>query len=160
MKTLRTVGILVAVALVALGVALLPSADEMPQARPGIAVGEPAPSAAGRDAGAEPSGGAVALPSVTEQPARGVHTDTGVGAMEPEASPEPPPTKETPAQPPRSSGGSSDSSGERSSGRGENTSPRPSGVCEWDDGELECDDDDDDDYDDYDDDDDDDDDDD
>ena len=141
MKTLRIVGILVAVALVALGVALLPSADEMPQARPGIAVGEPAPSDAGR-AGAEPSGEAVALPSVTEQPVRG--TDSDVGAMEPEASSAPPATQ-TPAQPPSSSdsgpGSSSDSSGNSSSGGGRSSPPRPSGVCEWDDGELDCDDD-------------------
>ncbi|MDN5900720.1 MAG: hypothetical protein L0H74_11700, partial [Brachybacterium sp.] len=50
---------------------------------------------------------------------------------------------------------SSGPSGSSSSGGDERSSGRPSGVCEWDDGELECDDDDDDhDHDDYDDDDD------
>jgi hypothetical protein len=163
MKTLRTLAIIVAVALAAIGLAVLPSVDEAPQARPGISVGETSSAEQGSAAapGAEeadaetPSGESVPLPAPTaaEQPVRGIHAETGLGTMEPEASPEPAPApapKPAPEQP-RASGSSSSgsssggsSSGGASSGAGKSTPPRPAGVCEWDDGELECDDDDDD----------------
>ncbi|ATG50291.1 hypothetical protein CFK38_01205 [Brachybacterium vulturis] len=148
MKTLRTYGIIVAVALVAIGLALLPSAEETPPARPGITVGGTAPAGpASRDADAAstdaPSadGAAVALPTVPESSADGPGTDIGVGTMEPEASPSPAPAPAPAPAPqrPRSSSAPSDSS---SSGGDQSAGRRPSGVCEWDDGELRCEDDD------------------
>ena len=186
MKTLRTVGILVAVALAAVTLALLPVLQaEVTSDRPGIAVGEA--SDAGGAGGAErvdldpaatstadgtgdPEGTttgedtSVALPrsSASEQPVSGVHSDTGVGAMETEPSPEPadtsspatrkPSTDSSPSSDTSSSGSSGSSGGGSSSGSsdrraddGASTPPRPSSVCEWDDGELDCDEDDDDD---------------
>ncbi|MDN5901376.1 MAG: hypothetical protein L0H74_15105, partial [Brachybacterium sp.] len=94
MKALRNYGIIVAVAIVAIGLALLPSADEAPQARPGITVGGTASaSPASRSAGAastdEPSadGAAVPLPTASRPSAHGPDADAGVGTMEPAASP-------------------------------------------------------------------------
>ncbi|WP_394216134.1 hypothetical protein [Brachybacterium vulturis] len=137
MKTLRTYGIIVAVALAAIGLALLPSAEEAPQARPGITVGGTAPAdPASRDAGAAPSaeGAAVALPTASGPSAHGSGTDAGLGTMETGPSPSPAPAP----QRPRASRDSSDSS---SSAGDEGARGRPSGVCEWDDGELQCEDD-------------------
>lgn len=119
---------------------------------------------------------ALPRPRATEQPVQGVHSDTGVGPMKASPSPEPPPPpapKPAPAPKPRpaessgssnsgsggssssGSSGSSSSGGSKSSG-GSTRPPAPSGLCEWDDGEWECDepddDDDDDDEDEYDDD--------
>ena len=113
MKALRTTGIIVSVALAAAALAVLPSVEEeAPQERAGITIGdasdagggpgggggEDAASADGTGpaaAGADPSadGAAVALPrpSATEQPVRGIHSDTGIGAIESEPSPEPAP---------------------------------------------------------------------
>lgn len=126
----------------------------------------------------ESDGSVVALPKprATQQPVRGVHSDTGVGPMKSSPSPEPAPAP-APAPAPRkaesgASNSGSSSSGSRSSGSssssGSSTSskpkssgskssgssrpPRPSGLCEWDDDEWECDDDGDDDDDDDDDD--------
>lgn len=164
MKILRTLGVIVAVALVVIGLAVLPSMDDAPQARAGISVGEssaaggaqaPASESATSERAAQPAGEAVALPAPTasEQPVRGIHSDTGVGTMEPVASPEPAPAPQPAAPKPRStdsssssssgSGNSSSESSSSSSGSSKSAPSRPSGVCEWDDGELECEDDDD-----------------
>ena len=178
MKAIRTTGIIVSVALAAVALAVLPVVEEedAPE-RGGIAIGE-ASDAGGADgrgaeaatadggegavdgSGSATGGGAVALPrpSATEQPVGGVHSDTGVGALEtepspepaPEPTPEPAPAPAAPTQQKPSTGGSSSSggssSGESASSGGSGGSKpappsRPSGVCEWDDGELECDDD-------------------
>lgn len=208
MKALRTTGIIVSVALAAAALAVLPSVEEEgPQERAGITIGDASdaggdaraggvaggedprsadgtdPAAAGADPSADGSAVALPRPAATEQPVRGIHSDTGVGAIEAEPSPEPEPepapapAPAAPAEQQPSTGGSSSedsssggssggsSSGGSSSGgsssEGSRPAPakpapappqRPSGVCEWDDGELECDDDDDDDNDDDDDD--------
>lgn len=222
MKTLRTAAALVVVGLGAVGLAVLPAVDEVPDEMPGIVVGaDPAlggavPDSDDIEAAEEAGGGAqgstaasdtggaadqvlpgdvpesdgtvIALPQprATEQPVRGVHSDTGVGPMKASPSPEPAPAP-APAPAPRtaesgsssgssssgssssgssssgsrSSGGSSSSSGSSSSGgskssgskgSGSSRPPRPSGLCEWDDDEWECDEPDDDDDDDDDDD--------
>lgn len=201
MKALRTTGIIVSVALAAAALAVLPSVEEEgPQERAGITIGDASdaggdaraggvaggedprsadgtdPAAAGADPSADGSAVALPRPAATEQPVRGIHSDTGVGAIEAEPSPEPAPAPApAPAAPaeqkPSTGGSSSEGSSSGSSSPGGSSSSggskpalakpapappqRPSGVCEWDDGELECDDDDDDDDDDYDDDDDD-----
>ncbi|AXK46896.1 hypothetical protein [Brachybacterium saurashtrense] len=161
MRTLRTLVIVVAAGLAAIALAVLPAADESPQARPGISVGA-TPVADGTDAAGEDAASqdaappspasqtaaengssleAVQLPqaTATAQPG-GVHSDgAGMGAVEP--SPTPAPTTAAPR--PSSSSSQSSSSGGSSSGSSQSAPDRPSGVCEWDDGELECDDDDD-----------------
>ena len=100
MKALRTAGIILAVALVAIGVALLPSADDTPAAQPGIVVGG---ASAASDAGGDvlAGGDAVSLPSVSDGGADGAHPDSGSAGMEYEApaSPEPPATTPAPTTP-------------------------------------------------------------
>ena len=152
MKTLRSLGIIVAIALVAIGVAVLPSGEDAPRARPCISVGAAADGAAPGSESMGVSDGSVPLPSAkaSEQSAGGVHSDAGVGSMEAEASPEP----SGEPSPAREQSGSSSSAGDQSTAPSDSSSSRPGqstrppGVCEWDDGELECDDEDDHDHDD------------
>lgn len=152
MKTLRTAGILLAVALSATGLALLPSLEETPGKQPGIVVGEEdRASDAGGGTSAlpgdvpEPSGaasGPVDLPrsDVTEQPA-----DDGAGAVEYETSKAPEPTATT-----GSSSGGGSSAAKKPAAPEKPAAPQkpaapeaPSSTCEWDDGDWDCDDDDD-----------------
>lgn len=148
MKTLRVIGILAVIVLAVIAVSVLPSSDGLPTARPGIVVEED--SAAGEPSAAVVQGvdgGAIALPEIST--AGDAPSETGLGTMEAEPSPAPAPPPD-PAPAPRGNDSGSPSS---SSTRPAQPQPtRPSGVCEWDDGELECDDDGDDDDDDDDDD--------
>ena len=163
MKTLRTAGIMLAVAAAATALALLPSVEQSDEQQPGIVVGEQTgASDGGGDAPALPgdvpetatsTGGAVDLPQsgATEQPA-----DAGADGLEYEPSKAPAPEPSSAAR----SGGSGSSEGSSSPGGSsagggssseqEPATPKrpatpsaPSSTCEWDDGEWDCDDDDD-----------------
>lgn len=155
MRTLRTAGIILAVAIAAIGLAVVPSIEEAPSARPGIVVGAQVGASDGGGGGtvlpgdvpessSDPSG-AVALPRPSDSggSADGTHPDGESGAMEYEPSPQPSPA-------PESSSGSSSADG--SSTRTAPAAPKkpaaptkpaapaaPSGTCEWDDDGWECD---------------------
>ncbi|MDN5687852.1 MAG: hypothetical protein L0G94_14440 [Brachybacterium sp.] len=165
MKTLRTAGIMLAVAAAATALALLPSVEQSDEQQPGIVVGEQTgASDGGGDAPALPgdvpetatsTGGAVDLPQsgATEQPA-----DAGADGLEYEPSKAPAPAPE-PSSAARSGGsGSSEGSsspGGSSAGGGSSSEQEPatpkrpatpsshSQVLEGADGEWDCDDDDD-----------------
>ena len=115
--------------------------------------------------GADDDGVAIPQPEVSGQPTHTAYTDGGVGSLQGQPSPQPgPDPAPAPAAANNDSSGSS-SSGSRSAG-GSDPAPAPKpkpkpkptpkpapkpappksgGVCDWDDGEWECDDDDDDD---------------
>ncbi|SLN04009.1 AEL327Wp [Corynebacterium xerosis] len=165
MRSLRTAGIILAVALAAIGLAVVPSIEEAPSARPGIVVGE---QAGASDGGGDVDGdgavlpgdvpesldasGAVTLPRSDDADgsAGGTHPDGDPGAMEYEPSPQPT------AAPDRSAGssGADESRGSSSStsgadGSSSRTAPAaptkpaapapPAETCEWDDDGWECD---------------------
>lgn len=131
MKTLRTAGIVLGVALAAVGLAVLPAVEPSPGARPGIVVGEEAPvsdaggtapalpgdvpesAATGSSSSPEPV--ALPTPSAGGQPDRGAHPDSDVSGMEYEASPSPAPAPIASDQA-RSGGTSSSAGGSGSTG--------------------------------------------
>ncbi|MGP4977845.1 hypothetical protein [Brachybacterium tyrofermentans] len=155
MRTLRTAGIILAVALAAIGLAVVPSLEEAPSARPGIVVGAQLGASDGGGDGAvlpgdvpesssDPSE-AVVLPRPSDPggSAGGTHPDSESGVMEYEPSPRPTPAPDRSAGSPSAEGSSTrtaPAAPKKPAPPKEPASPAaPSETCEWDDDGWECD---------------------